>query len=340
MVSPLSSSDLRLVSWSSDKFGNSIPLPTLPLASITTSLLSLVLAAVRLHLRNVVFISFKEQFWSFAERMSFVLFSLFLRLLALTFLGIYFDSKTGVLVLSITVIHFFLSYRLEYGAHSSPGDGGGGFSIWLTSLLSIFLPCWFSRRHQQSEDRMMERLALLNIPSSLLVTVWVGTAFVLVNWSEFKYNNNILNNEDFIILSVSILIFLTIQMLVMLFYLREERMILSQRTALTLITCTASLLCGFVLIFQQSLQSNNQSGVVTVVSQHYEDSQQPEIFLKSYRAQHLAEYGELFGELATCTQVEQPDFNATEKKILLLDPGDPSCELLTGKSLSGERSDG
>ena len=183
----------------------------------------------------------------------------------------------------------------------------------------------------------MERLALLNIPSSLLVTVWVGTAFVLVNWSEFKYNNNILNNEDFIILSISILLFLAIQMLVMLFYLREERMILSQRTAMTFITCTASILSGLVLIFQQSLLSSSQPGVVSLISQHYQDSQQPEIFLKSYRAQHLATYGELFGELATCSQVsEEPDFNETENKILLLDPGDPSCdEMLTGLSLSG-----
>ena len=334
VVSPLSSHDLRLVSWSRDKFGNPIPLPTLPLASIITSLSSLVLAAVRLHSRNVVFTSFKEQFWSFAEKMSFVLFSLCLRLLALTYLAIYFHTKTVVLLVSITLIHFFLSYRLQYGAGGGSGAGGGGFSIWLTSFLNIFLPCWFHRK-PQIEDKLMERLALINIPSNLVILVWVAVAFSLVQWSEFKYNNNILNNEDFIIVTVSILIFLTIQMFVMLFYLRKEKMILAQRTSLTFVTSTASLLSGLVLIFQLGLHSPLHSGVVTVISQHYQDSQQPEIFLKSYRAQHLAKYGDLFGELATCHEVLEPDFNVTEKKILLFDPTDQRCELIRGQSLSG-----
>ena len=144
VVSPLSSEELSLVSWSEDRFGNPIPVPALPLASILTSLSSLLLVAARLHFRNVVFTSLKENFWNFVEKMSFVLFSLLVRMMVLTFLWIYFDSKTAVLIVTLIILNFFVIYRLEYADKCC--KYGEGFSIWLTTLVNTFLPCWYYRK--------------------------------------------------------------------------------------------------------------------------------------------------------------------------------------------------
>ena len=262
--------------------------------------------------------------------MSFVVFSMLVRLTALTFLWIYLDSKIVLLFVCLLTLHFFIAFRLEYGHKGS--DNGGGFSIWLTSFVNIFLPCWYYRR-LCNEDKLMERLAVLTIAGNLIVSVLVGLCYFMVNWTDFKYNNNILNNGDFIIVSISLLIFLFIQISVSIFYIRQDwTMLLGKRNMMTIITCTSSVICGLVLIFQTILYNKSQHGAITLVSQHYQDSLQPKIFLKSYRGQHLGKVADLSGELTTCADCS--DFNDTEK-ILIFDPTDNKCGDLSERSFSG-----
>ena len=184
-------------------------------------------------------------------------------------------------------------------------------------------------RKVHNEENLMRLMSILSIPSNLIIAVWVGVCFIIVNWTTFKYNNNVLNNGDFIVVSLSLVIFLLIQIGVSTIHSRQDWVLAGMRNVMTFITCTSSIICGLVLIFQNSL---HQKGVITIVSQHYQDSLQPKIFLKSYRGHHLGKVGELHGELVQCEALSAS--NQTENKILVLDPGDEEC----GETMRGHIS--
>ena len=191
-------------------------------------------------------------------------------------------------------------------------------------------------RKVHSEENLMRLMSIVSIPSNLIIVVWVGVCFIMVNWTTFKYNNNVLNNGDFVIASLSLVMFLFIQICVSASYTRKEWEPACKRNVMTFITCTSSIICGFLLIFQKSLYMENQEGLITIVSQHYQDSLQPKIFLKSYRAQHLGSVGELHGELILCEAFFVS--NQTEDKVLLLDPSNEECGKARWQSVSGRSS--
>ena len=96
-------------------------MPGIPLASVVTSLLSLIIVTVRSNVANVVFSDFKAGLISRTARVLSVVFSLLVRILAITFLWIYFDSKTMILLLTLLVINFSLAYKLEFGLQRRRG---------------------------------------------------------------------------------------------------------------------------------------------------------------------------------------------------------------------------
>ena len=97
--SPFNFDEAEIISWATDKFGNPIPVPTVPLASIFTSAISLIVAAVRISFVTCPSLDF-VQLLTFLSKFSFILFSTCYRIASLSFLWIYFDSKTLLLILT------------------------------------------------------------------------------------------------------------------------------------------------------------------------------------------------------------------------------------------------
>ena len=115
------------------------------------------------------------------------LFSMVIRIFALTFLWIYFDSKTVVLLVTMLVINFSLCYKLEYNNGWKKKNGPRMFSIWMTSFINIFTPCWYYRHSSDLKSshhtEVLHKLAVLSLPCNLLITVWLLVCYALINWT-------------------------------------------------------------------------------------------------------------------------------------------------------------
>ena len=331
--SPLDFQSSELVSWSHDKFGNPVPVPGIPLASIITSLLSLIIVTIRVNVTNVVFSHFKAKLMTTTSRVLMVVFSMIVRVLSVTFLWIYFDSKTTILLVTLLVINFSLAYKLEFNKKRRRRNGAT-FSIWMTSFINIFTPCWYNRQEaetetEDSEMEDMKRISTINLPCSLLMLTWVAICFTLVNYSQFRYNNNVLNNDDFVLVSLSLATFILINIFLNCLYLYNNSSLRSSRDLLVIITCFLSLISSIIAL---SLYiSSDESRNLTIIAQHYQNrSGDPKLYLKSYRAFLLRDRsvssGDL-GEVITCnTLMNENEYGEDNpRKVLMLDPVNAKC---------------
>ena len=323
--SPLDFQSTEVVSWSHDKFGNPIPVPGIPLASIVTSLLSLLIVTVRINATNVVFSDFKAQFVSTTSRVLMVVFSMTVRILSVTFLWIYFDSKTMILLVTILVINFSLAYKLEFNEKRRRRNGAI-FSIWMTSFINIFTPCWYYRQETDSEVKAMKRMSIINLPCNLLILTWVVICYILVNYSQFRYNNNVLGNDDFVLASFSLITFNLNNIFLNCLYLYYDSSLNRTKDVHVSIICLLSYLSYIVALslFICSGESRN----LTMIAQHYQNtSGDPRLYLKSYRASLLRERtvssGDL-GEVITCNTLLSQD-KENLGKVLLFDPVNVKC---------------
>ena len=55
----------------------------------------------------------------------------------------------------------------------------------------------------------------------------VIVCYILVNWTNFRYNHNVLNNDDFVVMSLSLLIFLLLHIVISSFHLIPDLKIFS-----------------------------------------------------------------------------------------------------------------
>ena len=89
--------------------------------------------------------------------------------------------------------------------------------------------------------------------------------------TEFRYNNNILNNDDFVVVSLSLVIFLAINMVLHLLYLRSRspEVLLASRNPITITSCCLCFLSFLMLVIL--CVNSNLTLTVTLVSQHYQN---------------------------------------------------------------------
>ena len=323
--SPLDYDHVEVISWSRDKFGNPVPLPTLPLASLITSLISLMMASMRLQLRHTSWTQVTSQYLSIISRVVWVVFSVLLRVFSLTFLWIYFDSKTIILLTTVLIINFSLSYRLEFSSSKNVKNHTYQFSLWMTSFFNIFVPCWYTRNSSLCSSILQRNMSILTIPAIILISIWIILCFILVNFTDFRYNNNVLNNDDFIITSLSLLIFTVINTCISIMFIRPAWSCYSSRDLLSIITCFFSFIAASVLILHYSHIRESRS--VVIVSQHYQDTRDnPRMFLKSYKAQMIYNSDQILvftGEIVSCESVQNQ--SRVQDKIFVFDPTNPNC---------------
>ena len=264
-----------------------------------------------------------------------VVFSMAVRILSITFLWIYFDSKTLILLVTLMVINFLLAYKLEYNFRVERRRRSGVvFSIWMTSFINIFTPCWYKRQEaeiktEESEVKDMKRISSINLPCNLLILTWVAICFILVNYSQFRYNNNVLNNEDFVVASLSLVTFILVNIFLNCLYLYDDSTLKSSRDILVIITCFLSFLSSIVAL---SLYiCSDESRNLTIIAQHYQNkSGDPRLYLKSYRALLLRDRGVSsgdLGEVITCNTLMNEIGYGEEKpgKVLMFDPVNAKC---------------
>ena len=266
---------------------------------------------MRLHTRNVVFTDLKNSLGDLCSRLLLVLFSLIMRIFTLTFLWIYFDSKTMILLITILVINFTLSYKLEYRS-SRKSLSNSKFSLWITSFVNIFSPCWYYRNISDNvtHDEILQKIAVLSLPNNFLMAFWIIICYFLVNWTDFKYNNNVLNNDEFIVSSLSLFMFILINTFLYLIYLNPSWSFNKSRSLLTIVTCILCFCSTIVIgIFYKHLHFNQ---TITIITQHYQDApNKPLIYLKSYRASRLRPdteiANEITGEIFNCSSIISTD---------------------------------
>ena len=308
-------------------------MPGIPLASIITSLLSLIIVTIRVNVTNVVFVHFKAKLITTIARVLMTVFSMAVRILSITFLWIYFDSKTLILLVALLVINFSLAYKLEYNVKRRRRSDAV-FSIWMTSFINIFTPCWYKRqeaeiRTEESEVKDMKRISSINLPCNLLILTWVAICFILVNYSQFRYNNNVLNNEDFVVASLSLVTFILVNIFLNCLYLYNDSSFKSSRDILVILTCFLSFLSSIVAL---SLYiCSDESRNLTIIAQHYQNkSGDPRLYLKSYRALLLRDRGVSsgdLGEVITCNTLMNEIGYGEEKpgRVLMFDPVNAKC---------------
>ena len=337
--SPLNYDNIEVISWTHDKFGNPIPLPTIPLASVLSSLLSLLIVSIRLQ--------FKDSFWEHIKnlnidealaRVLWVIFSVFLRICAITFLCIYFDTKTILFLLTILVVNFSVSYKLEFSGQKKISSRP--FSLWLTSFFNIFVPCWFYRQSSPQggnfDSDVLRKMSTVAVPGNILILLWLVICFLLVNFTQFRYNNNLLDNDDFILGCISLIIFVSINISITLINLKPNWPCFSSRHLLTILTSLFTFIAAVALIILYS--SAKESRSLDIVAHHYyqESNNAPQIFLKSYRVQILKmpKHSKFSGVIVQCSDLNTTNEEGTSK-ILLFDPTDSRCGHANTSLVSG-----
>jgi len=171
-----------------DKFGNTVPLPAIPVISSLTSLLSIMFACVRLNIPQPYQSYREEHFWKrhskrFSKVMGhlpFFLCSVLFRVMSYAFMWVFLSGS--IIYSSIPLICTFLAnlvigYNQQTDSHMKKEMKSVRkkikkhlketnqeqckyrrieLAVWLSSFIGIFIPCCYS---QQLEDKIVNKLS-------------------------------------------------------------------------------------------------------------------------------------------------------------------------------------
>ena len=328
--SPLNFDETEIISWATDKFGNPIPVPTIPLASILTSALSLMLAATRISFASWPSLD-TVQILTFLSKLSFILFSTCYRIVSVSFLWIYFDSKTSLLIFTILILNFLLAYRSEIRRKKKQRLDQPIFAIWFTSFIGIFIPCWYFRNIKRvDENKPLPSLRIQTTVGNILIIFWLLFCIFLVNWSSYRYNNNCLNNQDFNFCCIFLIILGMVHIAKNIIWFNSSEKMLLTRNVITLVSNVVIFSLTFCCFCLYSMHIRD-SGKISLITQHHNKTNGTEIFIKSYSAKSLSVNKALYGEICKCEDFQNENESLSDERVLLVDTINTECHTLLQK---------
>ena len=315
--------DLQVVTWSVDRFGNPFPLPTLPLASLLASYLSLLIITVRIN----SFLLDIHSPMEFLSRLVFLIVSVSYRVVSLSFLWLYFDRKCLVIFIIIIATNFTVVYVLEVRKtrHVEPG-----FSIWSSSLLALFVPCWYlgaSPKKGKEGDQVMANLRNLAMFGNTIILLSINICCFLVNKSVFKYSNNCFDNVTFNFTCGFLLLLGSLLLITSLLSNHLPSLMPAGGRTISLLFSLLLLLLPLLLLHLFSITGPPGSSF-PMVAQHQEQGMEGvRIILARVMGRRLGMVrAGLAGGLVTCDKVGAENSTSQDMaKTLLMDLDNPAC---------------
>ena len=108
---------------------------------------------------------------------------------------------------------------------------------------------------------MMIVMMMMMIMSNLLIAAWIALCFLLVNYSQFRYNNNVLNNDDFVVTSLSLFTFILINVILNCLHLFDDPASSTSRSILVIISCLLSFLASIIVLILYINSDEPRKGV-------------------------------------------------------------------------------
>ena len=108
---------------------------------------------------------------------------------------------------------------------------------------------------------MIVMMMMMIIMSNILIAAWIALCFLLVNYSQFRYNNNVLNNDDFVVTSLSLFTFILINIILNCLHLYDDLASSTSRSVLVIISCLLSFLASILVLILYITSDVSRKGV-------------------------------------------------------------------------------
>ena len=303
-------------------------MPTLPLASLTTSFLALLFLTYRM---NRALLGIDDLMQVFV-RVVFLVVSVSFRLLSLAFLWLYFDRKCLFIFLIIVVLNFVVAYTKEVRRKKYLDPD---FSIWANSLIGLFVPSWFLNKSSLGSQEHLETVRKIRsqtVFGNAAIILSLGICYLLVNQSAFRYHNNIFDNASFNFACLALTIMGSVLLLSSLVnhYAAEHRGVGVVVSVLLLLT---PLVCHLLHVTLSSPRSS-----LTLRVQHQDKTGElTTLQLSSLKTMFLNPVKrEVEGPTVQCTNLTNA--TTTASPVLVLDLQEDSCLSLLGNDLLSEEN--
>jgi hypothetical protein len=99
------------------------------------------------------------------------------------------------------------------------------------------------------------------------------------------------------------------------------------RNLITLLTNVVIFIFSFacIIIYNTHIRDSTK---INLITQHHDETNGTEIFIKSYSAKSLSINQKLYGEISQCEDFLDKNASLSEERVLLIDPTNTECENL------------